>query len=245
MRVVPALAVVAASISISGCSVYSALKSNPGQDGDKIGGGGPSSTADVQKLRDQLAQNARSSTAKALAQQALDGDAKAGVLVIGNVGSLRTLDEKDRITFYQKSYVPTAEKWHPGQKPALSQAEFTSDFVGYTNIVTWSIPSLLSRRSAAAVRKAEASEINFPGPRMAHMFGSTGDLVVASTNSDGAIFIDKVLCKDSADDYKTCAAQYARGIYDRNTGVEVDTSMKPKSDGARIDVATYRALPSF
>ena len=243
MRLAPLTLVIAASLATSACSVATALKTNPGQDSASSGSAGPS-TSDVQKLKDQLAQNARSTGAKTVAQNAVNGDVKPGVLVIGNVGSVRTLDEKDQVTFYEKSYLATAEKWHPGQPASLSKSDFTADFAGYTNVVTWAVPGFVSRRSIAAVRASVLQSVQFPSPVGAH-WGSTGDLVVASSNEDGVIFVDKVLCKDAADDYKTCAAQYTRGIYDKNTGAEIDSSMKQKSSGTRIDVSTYRTLPNF
>jgi hypothetical protein len=196
----------------------------------------------MQKIKDQLTQNAKSSTAKAGVQQALDSSIRPGILVIGNVGSLRKLDGDVRNKFYEQSYKATAEKWHPGQAPVMSEAEFTSQVAGYTGIVLWSVPGVISGRRTAAVREADVPRIDFPGPRMANFFGSTGDLVVASTNDDGAIWVDQVLCKDAASDYSKCADQFVRGVFDKNTGAELGSGMEPKSGGAHIDVSTFHAI---
>lgn len=240
MRIAPVLAVVV-SLSMTACSTTKS-NTNPGSDGTVIYGGGATSTVDMQKIKEQLAQNAKSSVVKSGAQQALAGEVRPGILVIGNVGSLRKLDGDVRNKFYQQSYVATADKWHPGKAPAMPEDEFVSDVAGYTGIVLWSVPGVISGRRTAAVREIDASKIDFPGPRMANFFGSTGDLVVASTNSDGAIFVDHVLCKNVAPDYSKCSDQFVRGVFDKNTGAELGSGMEPKSGGAQIDATTFRAI---
>lgn len=240
MRIAPVI-VVAVSLSISACSTNKANQ-YPGSDGVRIFGGGSVSSADMQKIRDQLAQNAKSSVAKAGVEQALDGSIRPGILVIGNVGSLRKLEGEVRTKFYEQSYKATAEKWHPGQAPIMSKADFTSQVAGYTGIVLWSVPGVISGRRSAAVREVDVPKIDFPGPRMANFFGSTGDLVVASTNDDGAIWVDQVLCKDAASEYSKCSDQYTRGVFDKNTGAELDSGMEPKSGGAYIDVKTFQKI---
>lgn len=232
---------IAAVLSISACSTTR----EPGHDGVRIFGGGSASSSDVAKLKDQLAQNAKSSTAKAVVEEALAGEVKPGILVVGNVGSLRKLDVQDRPKFFQKSYAMNAEKWHPGSPSTMSESDFTSQVAGYTGIVVWSVPGVVSQRRIAAVREVDVEKIDFPGIRMANFMGATGDLVIASSNDDGVFFVDKVLCRDAAADYKTCASQYVRGNFDKNTGAELDSSFAPKSGGSRIDITTYHALPNF
>jgi hypothetical protein len=240
VRIAPVIAVVV-SLSITACSTTNPNQ-NPGSDGVRIAGGGPVSSADMQKIKDQLVQNAKSSAVKSGAQQALAGEIRPGILVIGNVGSLRKLEGDVRHKFYDQSYKATAEKWHPGQAPAMSEAEFTTQVAGYTGIVLWSVPGVISGRRTAAVREIDIPKIDFPGPRMANFFGSTGDLVVASTNEDGAIWVDQVLCKDNAPDYSKCSDNFVRGVFDKNSGAELGSGMEPKTGGAHIDVATFRAI---
>jgi len=124
----------------------------------------------------------------------------------------------------------------------MSEADFTSQIAGYTGIVLWSVPGVISGRRTAAVREVDVNKIDFPGPRMANFFGSTGDLVVASTNDDGAILVDQVLCKESAEDYSKCADQFTRGVFDKNSGVELGSGMAEKSGGAHIDAVTFRTI---
>jgi hypothetical protein len=196
----------------------------------------------MQKIKEQLSQNAKSSSVKAVAQQAVAGESRPGILVIGNVGSLRKLEGDTRAQFYRESYSATAAKWHPGQPATMSEADFTNQIAGYTGIVMWSIPGVIAGRRTAAVREIDVPKIDFPGVRMANFFGSTGDLVVASTNDDGAILIDQVLCKESASDYSKCSDQFTRGVFDKNTGAELGTGMTEKHGGARIDATTFQTI---
>jgi hypothetical protein len=220
----------------------SSFKSNQGTDGVRLYGGGPTSSSDMQKIKEQLSQNAKSSGSKALAQQAIAGESRPGILVIGNVGSLRKLEGDTRAKFYKESYSATAEKWHPGQPAMMPEAEFTNQIAGYTGIVLWSVPGVIAGRRTAAVREVDVPKIDFPSMRMANFFGSTGDLVVASTNDDGAILIDQVLCKESASDYSKCSDQFTRGVFDKNSGSELGTGMVEKSGGAHIDVTTFHSI---
>ncbi len=87
--------------------------------------------------------------------------------------------------------------------------------------------------------------IDFPTQKAASFWGTTGDLVVVRSNEDGIFFVSKVLCKKSSDDYSKCAAQFALGQFDANTGEELDKDMSPKVGGARIDVTTFKIIPKI
>lgn len=241
MRITTAV-VIAISLSITACSTNPA---NPGHDGIHLWGGGTVSTSDAQKIKDQLTQNAKSSTAKAGAQEALDSEPVPGTVVVGNVGSLRALDVAARPDFYKKAYVVGAQKWHPGQPTVMTESDFTSKVAGYTGIVLWSVPGVISSRRTVAVYEADVPTIDFPSQGMASFWGTTGDLVVARQNVDGVYFINQVLCKKSAADYSKCEDQFARGTFDQNTGEEVGNDRAPKSGGARIDVTTFRTVPKI
>lgn len=127
----------------------------------------------------------------------------------------------------------------------MTEAEFVSGVAGYTAVVTWSIPSVISRSITAAIREAEVGRIDFPGPRAANFLGSTGDLVAARSNADGVFFVTDILCKESSADYKICSVAYVTGSFDQNTGAELEKDMKPKNDGNRINVTTYKAIPKI
>lgn len=242
MRITKYIVVIAVSSVLAACATKSNPE-NPGHDGQRLFSGGPTSAADIEKFKSQLTQNARSSTAKAAAEKALEGEPTPGSLAIGNVGSLRRLEPNRRAGFYQKSYVKSAEKWHPGLPPTMSESEFSSRTAGYTAVIVWSVPGMLSRRVTSAVFESDVPLIDFPSQKAASFWGVTGDLVAAKSNDDGIFFVTTVLCKKTAPDFSKCEEQFARGQFDANTGEELDKDMAPKSGGARIDVTTYKVIP--
>lgn len=229
--------VAAAILSLSACASKQQI---PTDGAVKLPGAGfPSATA-TQQLREQLVKNAKSTSAKATAEAVLDTDVQPGIFIVGNVGTRREIPERVRSAFYQKIYMTTARKWMVGPTPAVSEQEFVRDFGAYTAITVWSIPGVIANRRQALVRVADLENTRFSGSMSTLFFGANGDLVVAGTNADGAVIVDKVLCQDSASDYSQCAAQYTRGSFDRNTGEEIGNDMKPKNGGVRIDVVSFK-----
>lgn len=241
MRITTAVVIATATLALSACSTTR----GPGEDGFRLPGSGPASNEQLEKMKAHLEQNARSSSAKAVAEGAVASNVRPSVITVGNVGSLREVSAKDIPEFYKKSYLVSAEKWHPGVAPVMTEADFIKNLAGYTAITTWNIPGFLARRTTAAVLKTDVSLIDFPGKMSATMWGSTGDLVAARSNEDGMFFISSVLCKESAADYKACSNQFVRGNFDGNTGVELEQDLSQKSDGSRIDVTTYKAIPKI
>ncbi|MYN45992.1 hypothetical protein GTP23_13130 [Pseudoduganella sp. FT93W] len=241
MRITTAVVIATAALALSACSTTR----GPGEDGYRLPGAGPASNEEFEKMKGHLEQNARSSTAKATAEKAVASDVKPGVITIGHVGSLREVDPAAMSDFYKKSYLASAEKWHLGAAPAMSESEFTSSIAGYTGITTWNIPGFIARRTTAVVLKTDVPLIDFPGKFSASFWGTTGDLVAARSNPDGLFFVTSVLCKESATDYKACSEQFTRGNFDANTGVELENDLSQKVDGNRIDVTTFKAVPKI
>jgi hypothetical protein len=196
-------------------------------------------------MKAQLAQNAKSSTVKGAAKEALDSEPLPGTVVIGNVGSLRRVDAAGLLSMYQQAYVVGAEKWHPGKPRVMTESDFSNKVAGYTGLVLWSVPGVVSSRRTVAVLEADVPGIDFPSQRMASFWGTTGDLVVARQNDDGIFFVSQVLCKKSASEYSHCEALYARGLLDGNTGEELGNDRAPTAGGARIDVTTFKIVPKI
>jgi hypothetical protein len=242
VRITKFIFVVAVSSGLAACATKSE-PGNSGQDGFHLYGGGPVSNTDLQKMKDQLVKNAKSSTAKAGVREALDNEPLPGTVVIGNVGSLRRVDANALLDMYTKAYVVGAEKWHPGKPPVMAEADFTSRVAGYTSVVLWSVPGVVASRRTVTVLEADVDGIDFPGQRAASFWGTTGDLVVARQNDDGMFFVSHVLCKKSASEYGNCEQQFARGLFDKNSGEELGNDRAPKNGGARIDVMTYKVIP--
>jgi hypothetical protein len=86
-----------------------------------------------------------------------------------------------------------------------------------------------------------AQDTHFASAAASFVVGASGDLVAARTDRDGLLWIDRVLCKaDRA--YPTCAEKYAIGVFDQNTGRELERDFKPKADGEWVDVSSYVRL---
>jgi len=225
------LLVVVVGLALSGCAIT--------RDGVQLGGG--PSASDVQNARNQLVKNAESTTAKKVAEGVLTSEAKAGVLVVGNVGPLRELDEQEHHKLY-KSYSEAAAIWHPEKPTVLSESEFVANYGGWTSVETFSIPGLIHRRTKALVLKRDVDTVSFASTFGSVMVGTTGDLVGVRANDDGLGVIDKLLCKESEADYRTCASQFERGRFDQSSGLELDQDFKPKSNGVQIDTITYKVI---
>lgn len=63
--------------------------------------------------------------------------------------------------------------------------------------------------------------------RQGRFFGTTGDLVVAKTDGDGLLWLERVLCRDDHS-YSTRANDYQKGVFYKNTGQILDHDRKPK-----------------
>jgi hypothetical protein len=231
-----------ALLSLSACASKQTI---PTDGALKVSGGGFPDTSAVQQLREQLVKNAKSSSTKSAVESATETEVQPGILIIGNVGTRRDIPERVRSAFYQKVYMTTAKKWMTGPAPEVSEGIFARDFGAYTAITTWSVPGVIAGRRQGLVRVADLENIGFSKSMTTLFFNATGDLVAARTNLDGAVIVDKILCRDSDSDYSKCAAQYTRGDFDRNTGQEIGSDMKPKVGGARIDVTTYKVIPQI
>jgi hypothetical protein len=175
VRITKFIFVIAISSVLAACATKPTPE-NPGHDGHRLFGGSPSSAVDIEKIKSQLEQNARSSTAKAVAEDAIAVEAKPGSVAVGNVGSFRALEPSHRAGFYQKSYLLSAEKWHPGTAATMSESEFSSRVAGYTAVVVWSVPGMLSRRVTSAVFESDLPSIDFPSVKAASFWVVTGDL---------------------------------------------------------------------
>lgn len=86
-----------------------------------------------------------------------------------------------------------------------------------------------------------ARETRFASAAGSLLIGTTGDLVAAKLDDDGLLWLERILCKDDAT-YHACAGDYEKGIFDKNTGQELDRDRKPKPNGRVANIETYRKL---
>lgn len=126
-----------------------------------------------------------------------------------------------------------------GNVGALHRVE-AADIGGWTSIETLGLAGFVRLDRPAAVRLADVDNVGFASSGGA-LFGTTGDLVAARAGADGVLTLDKVLCKEAADDFRACSKHYARGHFDQG-GNELDSDLQPKRDGKHIDPITYALL---
>ena len=193
----------------------------------------PPDARQIAKTHDQLAANAESAGDQSTAVQ-------PGFLVVGTTGPFRPVDDKERQDFY-RAYVHFASEWHPGVSPALSPAAFQDKLAGWASIQTFGIPLVMSSRMRVLVPATAAEGTRFASAAGSFLFGTTGDLVAARTDSDGLVWIERVLCK-AGHGYQACAENYVSGLFDANTGRELGRDKKPKAEGEWVDISSYLRL---
>ena len=101
------------------------------------------------------------------------------------------------------------------------------------------IPLIGSIRLRMLVSADRAHNTRFASAAGSFLVGATGDLVAAKLDEDGLLWLDRVLCKGD-NNYQTCSRDYEKGIFDENTGQELDRDRKPKRNGLVINVQSYR-----
>jgi hypothetical protein len=198
----------------------------------------PPTATKVAEARHQLERNASAGSGSETASPAATPSAtEPGLVVIGTTGPLRVIEQKDRAAFYA-AYVKAAEQWHPGEPGRMDASAFESAATHWATIQIAGIPGLIAWRLPVLVPSTLAHDAQFASAAGSFMFGTTGDLVIAKSDHDGLVWMQKVLCKDD-NTYHTCAQPYRAGIFDANTVQELDKNKKPKAKGAVLDPATY------
>jgi hypothetical protein len=86
-----------------------------------------------------------------------------------------------------------------------------------------------------------AGETQFASASGSFLFGTTGDLVAAKLDVDGLLWLERILCKDDST-YHACAGDYEKGVFDENTGQELDRDRKPKPNGHTVNIDSYRRM---
>jgi hypothetical protein len=164
-----------------------------------------------------------------------------GIVIIGTTGPLRRLSEAERHTSYPP-YRRVAARWHPGQPPSLDAHAFRAKLAGWVPLRIGGIPGIKTQDVPVLVPEDRLHDTRFASAAGSLVLGTTGDLVVAKSDRDGMVWLERVLCSDDST-YRTCAHAYRHGLFDANTGQELDKHLHPKPKGIQIDVDTYVALP--
>lgn len=194
----------------------------------------------VAAVHDQLQQNAETSSSSSGPSETPAIQKHPGILVIGTTGPLRPIDDKSQNDFYG-AYLKAAEKWHPGVPAVLSEAEFQQRLAGWASIQIAGIPGIGSIRMRMLVPADLARDTRFASAAGSFLVGTTGDLVGAKLDVDGLLWLDRVLCRDD-NSYHACSQDYEKGVFDENTGQELDRERKPKPNGRLVNVTSYRKM---
>lgn len=211
-------------------------------DGQKEIGFGRASLSKEQldQAIEQLKENSEKEAIKTGVSKAAEIDGSVGTIVIGEVGVLQRINEEEQAQLYDM-YVETQRNMY-NREPSVSLEYFKSKVVGTSSIEVFYIPGVMSRRSQAIISPELINKIDFPSFNKSYFFGSTGDLVAVKPAFDDVMLIDQILCKKSDKEFKSCANSYSKGVFDKNTGQELDSKSRPKENGSRINPVNYKLV---
>jgi hypothetical protein len=169
-------------------------------------------------------------------------DQPVELVVVGHTGPLHRMDVAERHVFYRE-YARALARQRPGLAPKIGEDEFVASVGGWSTIETFGLAGFLKIDYPMAVPASQLGAVKFPPVVGSMVTGAHGDLVASRQNADGVLTLSRVLCKQDAADAQRCGAAYEPGRYDAHSGAELDTDLKPKADGRRVDVASYAVQP--
>lgn len=226
------LTIVAAALALAACSTT--------YEGLRFGVGTGHSDEYVAKQRREAAARVPAEVAQQASSWA--GSSRAEVIVVGEAAVLSPMAPAQRQVFYQE-YAKAAAQRVPGRHLDLDEKRFVAEIGGWSTIETYGVAGLLRFEQPAAVRAADIGRIRFASVVGNLLLGATGDLVAARSNTDGLLVIERVLCREGEPDRSACAQRYAKGQFD-GRGAELDSDLKVKPGGRRIDPVNYALLGS-
>ena len=165
-----------------------------------------------------------------------DGGPITGLIAIGPVTHRRAFDDANIGWGYQR-YQIAYFKWLEERPPAVSYADFSSRYSGWTQVVPFKASILKLKLDALVPGDLPANVVTEP---------ATPNLVAARTNADGVLEVVALLCAwtGSEAEFETCKADYPTGLFDQQTGWEIAmTRTAIKKNGERIDTSSYRGIP--
>ena len=164
---------------------------------------------------------------------------KAKLIIVGTVMSRNELTPKqldERYDVYEKNMLAA-------KRPlAMSRQWYTSTIGGVVNLKVGGITGVYTRMYPVEMDKEMMGKINFPSTFNTLMFGASSDLVAAEDDGERVLQITRILCSEKSSDFSECSGKFAKGIFQGKDGLEIDTNLKIKEDGAKIDTATYQKM---
>ena len=160
------------------------------------------------------------------------------IITIGTVSAVRNID--DYKTMYG-TYVYAAEKFVGEDEVNLSEQGFVESIGGWTVLQVFKIPLVGAEYVPVFIPSNVLADIDYASTAETILYQGTGDLVVAESNADGVLLVDRVLCKKK-NSYIPCKRQYYRAVFDAYTGEQLGRNYKVKRNGRSIDVENYKLL---
>ena len=159
------------------------------------------------------------------------------VVVVGTVSAFREITAKEAEKEYE-NYAKGFESWGSTRNPDLTFEAFSASMKGWTKVKILGIPLVGALYAKALVPKNDAENVDFEPALATFLFQSSSDLVAARTNSDGALVVEALLCKDQTG-YQECVKRYKMGIFDGATGNRLNSRLEVKDRGPHIDPFTF------
>lgn len=194
----------------------------------------------IKQVREQLRDNWRKESARTGLDLALNSQKRYGRIMVGEVGSLIETN-KGKMQEAYNAYRKVFTDHYSDLKPDTLE-KFEDDMSALVFLEFYGVPLLYTRATPISVPSQMLKEIEFPSTASRILLKTTGDLVMASDYEGELTTIKKVLCKKSLPDFAQCSNQYEKGVFDINTGEELDILAKPIEGGKRIDVTTYKKI---
>ena len=130
------------------------------------------------------------------------------------------------------------------QPISLSLENFEKSVNGWTMLQTYNTPLIGALYSSIFIPSEASEDISYASTAEAFLVQGTGDLVAAISNSDGLFFLKKLLCSNKRT-YRECKKSFRRGIYDGESGKELDSKFSEKENGNTISLQTFEVLKDY
>ena len=160
------------------------------------------------------------------------------VIIIGTVSALRKIGDDESI---YAAYVKASKKFKGEEELVLNRGDFRKTIAAWTLTQTFHIPLVGAYYKSVFIPQHLLPEITFPSTAETFLVQGTGDLVSAYSNEDGVYLVDRLLCKTNRN-FKSCKSKYRRGIFDGNTGKELNGKYVVLPLGKKIDINTYKEI---
>lgn len=208
------------------------VKTRPSHDSPKTGRPKPSEDEQEKEIINNEAKKAES-------REVSEPDAKTKLIIIGNTLALHRSDKAKSHKRYDAYEASLMAAKLPVQ---MKRDWFVANSAGYAAIKYWGVSGVMSKWMYAEVSKEMKKRINFPPEIMSSTLGISTDLVAAEQKDGDGIWITRVLCGKKHKNFDECSNKYAKGIFRKSDGKEIDASLELIENGTQIDLITFKKM---